>query len=111
MFGLVVRFDLKPGAAGAFDQLVAQTVAQIHRREPGTVIYACHTVEGEPLARVFYELYEDRDAFDAHEAQDHVRRFLAERKQYLAGTRVEFLDLHADLVPPLIAGTAVRHGG
>jgi quinol monooxygenase YgiN len=110
VFALVVRFDLKPGAGEAFDQLVGETVAHIQEQEPGTVMYACHKVEGEPLARVFYELYEDRVAFEAHEAQDHVRRFLTEREQLLVGTRVEFLDLPTALVPPLITGTAVQHG-
>jgi quinol monooxygenase YgiN len=110
VFALVVRFNLKPGAGEAFDQLVDDTVARIREREPGTVMYACHTVKGEPLGRVFYELYEDRAAFEAHEAQDHIMRFLAERERLLAGTRVEFLDLPTALVPPLITRTAVQHG-
>ncbi|WOI59693.1 putative quinol monooxygenase [Streptomyces fradiae] len=43
--------------------------------------------------RVFYELYADRAAFDAHEAQPHTKRFLAEREQCLAGVEVTFLDV------------------
>lgn len=94
MFGLVVRFDLRDDAsAAAFDALVATTVEQIVSNEPGTVIYAVHQVDGAPLSRVFYELYQSRDAFDAHEQQEHTMRFLAEREQYLASHRVEFLDL------------------
>jgi quinol monooxygenase YgiN len=93
MFGLVVRFDLKEGAAAAFDGLVKRTTSLIQSEEPGTLIYTCHEVEGAPTARLFYELYRDREAFEQHERQDHIRRFLAEREQYLAGVRVEFLDL------------------
>ena len=51
-------------------------------------MYAVHSVEGKPLQRIFYELYRDRAAFDAHEGQPHVRRFLDEREQYLAGGKL-----------------------
>jgi quinol monooxygenase YgiN len=76
MFGLTVRFDLLPGMAAEFDSLVAETVSMIKEREPGTIVYATHLVEGQPEARVFYEVYRDRDAFEEHERQPHVRRFL-----------------------------------
>ncbi len=94
MFGLVVRFDLRPDSVDEFDRLVAETAPLIASSEPGTLVYATHQVDGEPDARVFYELYRDRDAFEEHERQEHVRRFLAKREMYLAGPpRVEFLDL------------------
>ena len=93
MFALVVRFDLRPGMAEEFDKLVAETAPLIASSEPGTLVYATHQVDGEPDVRVFYELYRDHDAFEEHERQDHVRRFLTERETYLAGPpRVEFLD-------------------
>lgn len=92
MFGLVVRFDLKDeDAASAYDRLVAETAPGIHDREPGTLVYATHAVEDEPLARVHYELYADREAFDAHERAEHTVRYLREREQYIAATRVEWL--------------------
>lgn len=93
MFALVVRFYLRnEAAAKGFDDLVEETGAKIRDREPGTLIYAMHKVKDAPLSRVFYELYESREAFDEHERQEHTKRFLAERGQYLTGTRVEFLE-------------------
>ncbi|WP_067888625.1 putative quinol monooxygenase [Nocardia vaccinii] len=92
MFALVVRFDLADtDKAADFDALVAETVAAIRIGEPGTLMYATHTIEGEPLARVFYEVYRDRDAFDEHETQPHTVRFLSEREKYISSFRVEFL--------------------
>ncbi|GAA0276888.1 hypothetical protein GCM10010302_13190 [Streptomyces polychromogenes] len=92
-FGLVVRFALHDlEAARAFDELCATTLEGIKRSEPGTLTYVVHVPVGEPLVRVFYELYADRAAFDAHEAQPHTKYFLAEREQYLAGVEVTFLD-------------------
>jgi quinol monooxygenase YgiN len=94
MLGLSVRFTCKDEAsATAYDQLVAETVQEIRLHEPGTLIYAVHRVEGQPLVRVFYELYLDQAAFEAHEAAPHTRRYLAERGRYLSGTEVDWLTL------------------
>jgi quinol monooxygenase YgiN len=94
MFGLVVRFNLKDGSGEVFDALMSEAVALIREAEPGTLVYACHAVEGGAEARVFYELYRDKDAFEEHERQEHVRRFHEKKAQYLSGEpRVEFLSL------------------
>jgi quinol monooxygenase YgiN len=96
MFGLYVRFTCKDDAsAEAFDRLVAETVEGVRANEPGTLIYATHTMAGQPRQRVFYELYRDRAAFDAHEAMPHTRRFHDQREQYLTYTEVEWLTLQA----------------
>lgn len=92
MWALVVRFDLRDeNAATGFDELVAELVPQIAEHEPGTLVYAVHSVEGESLSRVFYEVYASRDAFDDHERQAHTKAFLTAREQYVADLRVEFL--------------------
>ncbi|MET8158904.1 antibiotic biosynthesis monooxygenase [Sphaerisporangium sp. NPDC005289] len=94
MFGLVVRFTCKDEAsAEAFDQLVAETIEKIRTEEPGTLVYASHLVEGQPLQRIFYELYRDRAAFDTHEEQEHTRRFLGARDELLASVEVDWLSL------------------
>lgn len=92
VFALVVRFDL-PGesAARAFDELTAAAVPLIRAREPGTLVYETYAVEGDPLARVFYEVYRDRDAHAEHERQPHTAAFLTTVRTLVAGTRVEFL--------------------
>jgi len=92
VFGLVVWFELRDAvAAEAFDRLVAETGERIRASEPGTLAYVVHTVEGHPLSRLFYEVYADRAAFEAHEATEHVRRFLTEREAYVATFRVELV--------------------
>ena len=92
MFALVVRFELVDEyAAQGFDALLAEALPYISA-EPGTLLYLAHTVEDAPLSRIFYELYENRDAHRKHESYDHTSRFLAEKDQYLTGFRVEFLD-------------------
>jgi len=105
MFALCVRFTCKDQAsAEAHDRLVAETIEAIKSDEPGTLVYASHLVEGQPLQRIFYELYQDRAAFEAHEAAPHTRRYLAERDQYLSATEVDWLTLQAGKGTALGAG-------
>jgi quinol monooxygenase YgiN len=94
MFGLCVRFTCKDEtSAQAYDRLVAETIDAIKANEPGTLVYASHLVGGQPLQRIFYELYRDKAAFEAHEEAPHTRRYLYERDQYLASTKVDWLTL------------------
>ena len=93
MLALVVRFDLRPGTEEEFDRLVEETTTKIRAEEPGTLMYLCHRVQGAPSARVFYELYRDDTAFQAHEVAEYVKEFHARRAPMMAGPeRVEFLD-------------------
>ncbi len=93
MFALVVRFDIRDEeSAKRFDELTAEVVDKVRSNEPGTLVYATATVEGEPLARVFYEVYADREnAFRAHETAPYVVDFHARKNPLLVGQRVEFL--------------------
>jgi quinol monooxygenase YgiN len=93
MVGLVVRFDLPDEeSARRFDQLTDEAVAHITAKEPGTLAYITHRVTGEPLSRLFYELYADEAAFQSHEQAAHVIEFHARKNPLLAGDpRVQLL--------------------
>jgi quinol monooxygenase YgiN len=82
-FGLVVRFELLDGREEAFDELTATTLQAIRASEPGTLANFVHRDGSNPSVRVFYELYENEAAFETHENQPHVRRFLNERRHHL----------------------------
>jgi quinol monooxygenase YgiN len=103
-FALVVRFTVRPGSEEAFDALTAATTTAIRASEPGTLVYACHRVDQAPQQRIFYELYRDRAAFDAHEEQPHVRHFLQAREALLEDVAVDFLSLADGKTP--VAGEA-----
>lgn len=105
-FALVVRFTVRPGAEAQFDALVADTADGIRTSEPGTLVYACHHVDGQPRQRIFYELYRDRAAFDAHEQSPHTRRFLTARNALLESTVVDFLSLADGKTPASVTAAA-----
>ena len=85
VFALIVRFTVLPDHLEAFDALVSDTLAQIARHEPATLVYVSHERSDRPQERVFYECYQSDDAFAFHEAQVHTIRFLQERGQHLVG--------------------------
>ncbi|GAB3598758.1 hypothetical protein GCM10027586_00940 [Kineococcus gypseus] len=92
MFAIAVRFDLPDEAsARAFDELVERTVPGILAEEPGTLTYVPHRVEGEPLARLFYEEYADRAAHAAHEARPATAEFLRRVGELITSARAELL--------------------
>jgi len=104
-YALAVRFTTRDAdAAQRFDALVERTMEGI-RTEPGTLVYVVHVPEEEPLVRVFYELYADRDAFLSHEEQEHTKRMLSEREQYLTSTEVTFLNETIGKRPAVREGT------
>jgi quinol monooxygenase YgiN len=93
LFALFVRFDLKPSGAAGFDDLVSELVPLVRLHEPGTLAYVCAKDHADPEGgRLFFEVYRDREAFDEHERQEHVKRFLAARREYTVGLRVEFAE-------------------
>jgi quinol monooxygenase YgiN len=92
VFAIAVRFDLTDeAAAGRFDDLVAATVPGILAEEEGTLVYTPHRVDGEPLARLFYEVYRDRAAHAAHEARPATAAFLEQVNGLVSAVRAEFL--------------------
>ena len=105
MIGLVVRFDVRDEeSARRFDDLTAAVVVEIGELEPGTLVYATHRLRDEPLARVFYEVYADEAAFQAHEEAPHVTAFHARKDPLLVGPpRVEFF------LPGPATGSAGSH--
>jgi quinol monooxygenase YgiN len=98
---LVVTHVLEPGNEEEVDALVERTLQGIRRHEPDTLVYVSHTDEADPLRRIFYELYTDRAAFEAHERQQHVREFLDRRPALIRSVEVTFLDAVAGKPGPV----------
>ena len=51
-------------------------------------MYVIHLGAERALQRDFYEIYRDRAAFDSHESQPYMQRFVAERRSYVLATNV-----------------------
>jgi hypothetical protein len=64
-------------------------------------VYVIHLVPNAPMQRIFYEIYRDRAAFDSHERQPYMQRFVADRRSCVLATNVIELRLKYAKVAPL----------
>jgi quinol monooxygenase YgiN len=94
-------FTLLDDRVADFDRLAEQAAEEVRTREPDTLVYVIHLVPNAPLQRIFYEIYRDRAAFDSHESQPYMQRFVAERRSCVLATNVIELRLKYAKVAPL----------
>jgi quinol monooxygenase YgiN len=100
-YGRIAIFTLLEDRVADFDRLAEQTAEEIRTAEPDTLVYVIHLVPNAPMQRIFYEIYRDRDAFDSHENQSYMQRFVAERRSCVLATNVIELRLKFAKVAPL----------
>ncbi len=100
-YGRIVIFTLLEDRVADFDRLAEQTAEEVRTAEPDTLVYVIHLVPNAPMQRIFYEIYRDRDAFDSHESQPYMQRFVAERRSCVLATNVIELRLKFAKVAPL----------
>ena len=100
-YGRIVIFTLLDDRVADFDRLAEQTAEEVRTAEPDTLVYVIHLVPNAPMQRIFYEIYRDREAFDSHENQPYMQRFVAERRSCVLATNVIELKLKFAKVAPL----------
>ena len=100
-YGRILIFTLLDDRTADFDRLAEQTAEEVRTGEPDTLVYVIHLVPNAPLQRIFYEIYRDRAAFDSHESQPYIKRFVADRRSFVLATNVIELTLKYAKVAPL----------
>jgi quinol monooxygenase YgiN len=103
-YGRILIFTLLDDRVADFDRFAEQAAEEVRTREPDTLVYVIHVVPNAPLQRIFYEVYRDRAAFDSHENQPYMRRFVADRRACVLATNVIELRLKYAKVAPLPPG-------
>jgi quinol monooxygenase YgiN len=100
-YGRILIFTLIEDRVADFDRLAERAAEQVRIGEPGTLVYVVHLVPNAPLQRIFYEIYRDPPAFDRHEGQPYMQRFVAERRSCVLATNVIELRLKYAKIAPL----------
>jgi quinol monooxygenase YgiN len=98
----LLRVDCRDDAAAdEFDKLTARVFQQVSHHEPGTLVFANHMVAGQPLTRVFYEIYRDQKAANIHSRGEALQQLLASQDALVAGFHIDQLTLElAKGLPP-----------
>jgi quinol monooxygenase YgiN len=100
-YGRILIFTVLDDRGAEFDRLAEETAEHVRTGEPDTLVYVIHLVPNAPMQRIFYEIYRDRAAFDSHESQPYMQRFVAERRACVLATNVIELQLKYAKVAPL----------
>ena len=110
-YGRILIFTLLEDRVAEFDRLAEETAEHVRIGEPDTLVYVIHLVPNAPMQRIFYEIYRDRAAFDSHESQPYMQRFVAERRACVLATNVIELRLKYAKVAPLPGPQPARRAG
>src|ERR1700761_623302 len=99
--GLIAIYTLLEDKVADFDRAADEVAEPVRSSEPDTLVYVIHTVPKAPMQRIFYEVYRDRAAYERHEQQSYVQRFVSARRPYVLATNVIELRLKYAKVSPL----------
>ncbi len=100
-YGLIAVYTLLEDRVADFDRIADQAAEEVRTQEPDTLVYVIHTVPKAPMQRIFYEIYRDRAAYDRHEQQAYIKRFVTARRPYVLATNVIELRLKYAKISPL----------
>jgi (4S)-4-hydroxy-5-phosphonooxypentane-2,3-dione isomerase len=87
MFVLLVHLEIKPGQVDRFMPLALENAKASRETEPGCRQFDVLVDPGDATRVVFYEVYDDEAAFEAHQKTAHFRKYFDHALQYLASRR------------------------
>ena len=96
MFVIHAISRIEPEARERFREIAARQV-RLSREEPGSIAYHCTESPDDPGAVHWFQAWESRDAWEAHEATSHNLEFLAGLEPLRAGGSASML-LEAELL-------------
>jgi quinol monooxygenase YgiN len=106
--GRLSIYTLLDDRVAEFDRLAERAAEGVRTSEPDTLVYVIHVVPKAPMQRIMYEIYRDRAAFESHERQPHIQRFVADRASCVLATNI--IDLRLKYAKVTALGAAPADG-
>ena len=78
---VVATLRAAKGKDDALAALLAEQAAVVLKEEPGCVVYRAHRSTSDPALFLFYEMYRDDAAFEAHRKAPHLATYRARREK------------------------------
>jgi quinol monooxygenase YgiN len=75
-----------------FERLFAELRAEMHKHEPGCLVYSLLKSRATPGAYIVHEQYRDQAALDAHEDSAHGALFFSQMRAIIEKIDVEYFD-------------------
>ena len=77
MISLIFRMKIKEGTEDQALELLGKMAESVQAQESGTLAYLIHRSQEDPSEIVFFEVYDDDDALQAHGQTPHMGEFRA----------------------------------
>jgi quinol monooxygenase YgiN len=78
---VVAKLRAAKGKGDALAALLTEQAATVRSAEPGCLVYRPHRSTTDPDLFVFYEMYEDEAAFEAHRRAPHLASYRERRER------------------------------
>ena len=69
---VIAKLKAKSGSEAQIEAAFKDMIGKVRANEPGTMAYVLHKSTQDPTTFVFYEVYQDQAAFDAHGKTPHM---------------------------------------
>ena len=98
MIAIVVEFEIDAAAKAQLMSIIRAHARRTKEQEPGCIRFDILEPQedgGKKSADrlMLFELYRDKEAFDAHRASPNLPRFFSETKQFVKNRRATFADV------------------
>jgi quinol monooxygenase YgiN len=93
---VIAKLRAAKGKGDALAALLVEQADAVRKAEPGCMVYRPHRSTGDPDVFMFYEVYRDDAAFEAHRNAPHLAAFRQRReREGLVEGPVDVQVLHA----------------
>jgi quinol monooxygenase YgiN len=82
---VIAKLKVQPGKDAEFEAAAKQMIATVKESEPNTLAYVLHKNTKDATEFIYYEVYQDQAALDAHGKTDHMKAFGGKIGALLAG--------------------------
>jgi quinol monooxygenase YgiN len=82
---VVAKIKAKAGSEAEVEKAFREMIGNVRAKEPDTLVYTLHRSAQDPTVFVFYEVYKDQAALDAHGKTDHMKALGAKIGPHLDG--------------------------
>lgn len=95
MFAVVVFFEIKPAHVAEFEEAIKANANASVNNELGCKQFDVCRDPADPNGFFLYEIYDDRNAFEAHKASAHYLTFNSVSESWVANKKVLTYDVVA----------------
>lgn len=85
MITVLAKLKIRPDGREAFEAAAAEMIEHVKANEPQTLQYVLLRSQGDANEFVFYEVYSDQAALDAHGTSAQMQKFFGAVGALLAG--------------------------